>query len=154
MVFLRKYLSLGLCSFFLMSTANAQDMHDPALTEGDSQIIMIITTDAENEALADRLTASHARYTRENDPREGENALILYTLQKGPDYQYSEDYAAEDLRSDQIVYMITQTYKSRAGLVDNLIRVHSEWEDFGEFARWGSGMSTTIRRDTTVIEAF
>lgn len=73
---------------------------------------------AELEAEVDRIFASHAEWMRRTHHRQGDKALLQYTIAKGPD----DDGA--------VVYAMTEIYQSPAGPEDHAKQAHESWEDF------------------------
>ncbi len=71
---------------------------------------------ADLETEADRIFDSHAQFMQRTHYRDGDKALLQYTVTKGP----REDGA--------VIYAITEVYQSPAGPEDHLARSH-DWED-------------------------
>jgi hypothetical protein len=74
---------------------------------------------ADLEAEVDRIFASHAEWMQRTHHRDGDKALLQYTVTKGP---HSE-------REDAVVYAITEVYQSPAGPEDHYKQVYGSWED-------------------------
>ena len=72
---------------------------------------------------ADRIFAAHAEWMQRTHHREGEKALLQYTVTKGPHPE----------RDDAVVYAITEIYRSPAGQEDHSKQAHQTWEDLPAF---------------------
>lgn len=74
----------------------------------------------ELEAEADRIFASHAEWMQGTHRREGDKALLQYTLTKGSHCE----------QEDAVVYAMTEVYQSPAGPEDHSKQAHENWEDY------------------------
>lgn len=91
---------------------------------GRTQWALMFVCPGELEAEADRLLDSHAEWMERTHYREGEKALLQYTVTKGtlPD------------RDGVIVYAMTEVYQSPAGEKDHHQQAEETWEDYA--AMW------------------
>ncbi len=87
---------------------------------GRTQWSFIVVCPADLEAEADRILVSHAEWMQRTHHREGEKALLQYTVTKGRDPD----------RDDVIEYALTEVYQSPAGFEDHSKQAHENWEDF------------------------
>ena len=72
---------------------------------GRTQWSLMFVCPADLEPEADRVFASHAEWMQRTHHREGEKALLQYTVTKGPHPE----------RDDAVVYAMTEVYRSPAG---------------------------------------
>ena len=80
-----------------------------------SLVVRVLPVDSEGdelEAEADRIFASHAEWMQGTLRREGDKALLQYTLTKGSHCE----------REDAVVYAMTEVYQSPAGPEDHTSR--------------------------------
>ena len=92
---------------------------------GRSQWSLMFVCPADLEPEADRIFASHAEWMQGTHYRDGDKALLQYTVTKAPG-----DEGA-------VVYAITEMYQSPSGPEDHLKRAHEDWE---EISAWGALM--------------
>jgi hypothetical protein len=90
---------------------------------GRTQWSFMFVCPADLEAEADRLFASDASWMQRTHHREGEKALLQYTVTKGPHPE----------RGDAVVYAITEIYQSPAGRENHVRQAHETWEDLPAF---------------------
>ena len=92
---------------------------------GNVQLTLVMIATPELEAEGDRLWKSHAAMMEKTHYREGEKALLQYIISKGTD------------DDGNIRYVLTEVYKTPAGLKDHLEgggrRV---WNDREKFHKW------------------
>jgi hypothetical protein len=83
----------------------------------------VLACPAELEAEGDRVFALHAQWMQATHHRDGEKALLQYTVTKGPHPE----------RDDAVVFSITEVYQSPAGWEDHARQAHEEWADWPAF---------------------
>jgi hypothetical protein len=93
-------------------------------------ITWVVDRDAEPEW--DRLFASHARWM-EGHPREGDAALLSYTVSKGPELSNALDPNSEP--TGRTVYVLDEYYESPAG-------VARHWQDGMD--NWGDDLGAVM----------
>jgi len=93
---------------------------------GKVQLTMIFVATPEQEAEGDRILKSHALWMEETHYREGEKALLQYTVGKGTD------------DDGNIHFVVTEVYESDAGLKDHGEQGARNWKDYGDFQKWAS----------------
>ena len=78
----------------------------------------MLTVAAEDVAEGDRLFASHGQWMK-GHPRDGDLALLDYTVSKGPELSNPFDRAGADRQDD---FVIDEYYESPAGIANH-------WQD-------------------------
>ncbi len=91
---------------------------------GKVQLTMIFVATPDLEAEGDRITKAHALWMEETHYREGEKALLQYTVGKGTD------------DDGNIHFVVTEVYESEAGLKDHFEQAHQTWKDFDDWVKW------------------
>jgi hypothetical protein len=85
---------------------------------GKAQFSLIIIAPAELEAEGDRMFSLHAAWMEETHYREGEKALLQYTVAKRSD------------DDGNIIFVLTEVYETMAGVEDHYEQFsHCEWRD-------------------------
>ena len=100
---------------------------------GKVQLTMIFVATPELEAEGDRITKSHARWMEKTHYREGEKALLQYTVGKGTD------------DDGNIHFVITEVYESEAGLNDHGEQGRANWKDFNDYVKWSDKCEKTSK---------
>ncbi|MGA7689099.1 MAG: hypothetical protein WCA29_07695 [Jiangellales bacterium] len=90
---------------------------------GRTQWSLMFVCPADLEAEADRIVASHAEWMQRTHHREGEKALLQYTVTKAPHPE----------QDDAVVYAMTEIYQSPAGVEDHSKQAHETFEDLPAF---------------------
>ena len=102
------------------------------------QLTMVFVATPEQEAEGDRIWKSHAAWMQETHYREGEKALLQYTVAKGTD------------DDGNIHFIVNEVYESATGLKDHSEQAHTNWKDYGAFMKWTDECKSSFR-DATII---
>jgi hypothetical protein len=103
---------------------------------GKAHLNIMWVVEPDDEAQWDRLFASHGQWMQ-GHPREGDAALLSYTISKGPQLANPLDPNSE--RTGKLVYVLDEYYESPAG-------VARHWQDAIE--NWGDDLSAVIEAST------
>ena len=90
---------------------------------GNRQLTMVFIAKPEIEAEGDHIWKSHAEWIKETHYREGDKALLQYTVSKGSDDE------------GNIHFVITEIYQTPEGHKDHKERA-PEWKDFKNWKKW------------------
>ena len=82
-----------------------------------SQLNIIFTAPPDPVAEGDRIFASHAKWLRNTHAREGEKALLLYNLVKGPELSNPMDPSSAPTGNTSFV--LTEVYDTPAGVAEH-----------------------------------
>ena len=97
----------------------------------NTQLTMTVVSPAKLEVEGDRIFRSHAKWMEETHYREGEKALLQYTI-------------AKSLEEDgYVTFVLTEVYENAAGLEDHFART-DDWEAHGDFLKWAEECKVTI----------
>ena len=77
-------------------------------------------------AEGDRLFASHAKWMRNTHARDGEKALLLYNLVKGPELSNPMDPSSKP--TGNTCFVLTEVYETPAGVADHWKQLPA-WEE-------------------------
>ncbi len=80
---------------------------------GKAQLSFMIIAPPELEAEGDRLFKLHAEWMEKTHHREGEKALLQYTLSKSPD------------SDGRVIFILTEVYETVAGIEDHRKQAHN-----------------------------
>lgn len=117
-------------------------------TSDTRQIIFILTVPHSLLADAERLVASHAAWVTGTHDREGEGALLGYSLVRGEELSNPMDLASPP--TGNTLFAITETYATEAGVADHWRRSLS-WDDFRPFLELVSKVKVTVMPSATVV---
>jgi hypothetical protein len=115
---------------------------------GKSHILIMWTVGAEHEAEADRIFGSHAQWM-EGHPKEGDEALISYSISKGPELANPMDPGSEP--TGNLIYVLDEIYESPAGVPRHWQDAIDNWGDLGAIMELSkSGTVQTLHSGTVV----
>lgn len=108
---------------------------------GKTHLVIMWTVGREDVAEMDRIFASHAEWMT-GHPREGDTALLSYTVSKGPELSNPLDPASSP--TGKTVYVLDEIYASPAG-------VARHWQDAVE--NWGPDLGAVMTLATRATVA-
>ncbi|HYX78641.1 MAG TPA: hypothetical protein VE727_04700, partial [Solirubrobacterales bacterium] len=80
---------------------------------GKSHLVVMFTVGPDDVAEGDRIFASHGEWMK-GHPREGDEALLDYTISKGPELSNPMDPTSEP--TGKTVFVLDEYYESPAGI--------------------------------------
>jgi hypothetical protein len=117
--------------------------------KGKTQFNVTWVVDADDEPEWDRIFASHAAWM-EGHPREGDAALLAYSLSKGP--ELSNSLAPSSEPTGKTVYVLNEYYESPAGVARHWQDGMENWAaDLGAVVKASAKASVTTLHSGTVI---
>ncbi len=119
--------------------------------KGKTQITFIFTATPEQEAEGDRLFASHAAWMEKTHHREGQLAMLLYNVVKGPELSNPLDPTSKPTQNK--CYVLTEVYANPAGLADHWKQGAETWKDFKAFVTWASKVKVAVLHGSPVIHS-
>ena len=115
---------------------------------GKSHIIIMWTVSADQEAEGDRLFASHAEWMK-GHPREGAEALLSYSISKGPELANPLDPNSEP--TGNTIFLLDEFYESPAGVARHWQDATENWGDLGKVVELSAkGTVATLHCGTAV----
>ena len=97
-------------------------------------LIYIITTSADQVAEGDRIFKSHVKWMESTHNRDGEKALLHYTVSKAPEISNPLDSISS--ATGNTCFILDEIYETEAGVADHFQQAMSSWEDFSAFVEW------------------
>jgi hypothetical protein len=114
---------------------------------GKSHLLIMWTVGPDDVAEGDRLFASHAEWIK-GHPREGELALLDYTVSKGPELSNPLDPGSEP--TGKTIFVLAEYYESPAG-ISNHWQETANWPDMSAVLEWSAkGTVATLHNGTAV----
>ena len=101
--------------------------------KGKSQITIVFTATPDLVGEGDRIFESHAKWIEETHSREGEKALLLYNIVKGPEQSNPMDPSSGP--TGNTTFVLTEVYESEAGVEDHW-RQAADWKDITAIMDW------------------
>ena len=102
--------------------------------KGKIQLTFVITAPPDLVEEGDRLFRSHAPWMEATHHREGDKALLSYSVSKAPEPSNPMD--PDSAPTGNTCFMLTEIYETEAGVVDHMQQADSSWQDFPSFAEW------------------
>jgi hypothetical protein len=118
--------------------------------EGKTQISFIFTAPPELVAEGDRIFNSHAAWMKKTHHRDGELALLLYNVAKGPELSIPMDPSSAPTGNTN--FTLTEVYASPAGVADHWGR-SANWEDFDAVMAWTGKVKVAVLHGSPVIHS-
>jgi hypothetical protein len=108
---------------------------------GKSHIIIMWIVGADEVVEGDRIFASHAEWMK-GHPTEGPEALIAYSISKGPELENPMDPASPE--TGRTVFVLDEVYETPAGIPRHWQDAVDNWTDFGSIVAW-AGNADEVR---------
>ncbi len=118
--------------------------------KGKTQITFIFTVGPEHVEESDRIFASHAEWMEQTHHREGELALLLYNVVKGPELSNPVDPSSEP--TGNTCFVLSEVYENPAGLADHWNGAPN-WKDFNAFLEWTGNVKITVLHGSPVVHS-
>jgi len=118
---------------------------------GKSHLIIMFTVGPEDVAEGDRIFANHAEWMK-GHPREGDTALLDYTISKSAELSNPLDPSSEP--TGNTIFVIDEYYESPAGVAAHW-QASAEWPEMSSAAAdwFGKAKSIVTLNDGTVVQA-
>ena len=118
---------------------------------GKSHLTIMWVVPPDDEAEWDRIWSSHGRWM-EGHPREGDTALLSYTISKGPELANPLDPNSE--ATGKIVYVLDEDYESPAGVARHWEDAMENWaDDLGAVAEASKRANVATLHNGSIIQA-
>jgi len=117
--------------------------------QGKIQITLMFTVGPDQVEEADRIFASHAEWMEQTHYRDGELALLSYSVAKAPELSNPLDPSSEPTANT--CFALSEVYETPAGLADHWKRGAESWEDFNAFVGWASNANVTALHGAPVV---
>ena len=117
---------------------------------GETHLTIMFTVEAENVAEGDRLFASHGQWMK-GHPREGDVALLEYTVSKGPELSNPLDPNSEP--TGRTIFVLDEYYASPAGIARHWQDSADNWPDMSAVLAWGAKAQVATLHNGTAVQA-
>jgi hypothetical protein len=118
--------------------------------QGKTHLNITWVVEPDDEAEWDRIFASHARWMK-GHPREGDTALLSYSVSKGPELSNPLDPNSEP--TGRTVYVLDEYYESPAGVVRHWQDAMENWaDDLGAVMQASGKTTVTTLHNGTVTQ--
>ena len=115
---------------------------------GKTHIIIMWTVGPDDVAEADRIFASHAEWMK-GHPREGDTALLSYSISKGP--ELSNPLDPNSAPTGNTIFLLDEFYESPAGVARHWQDATENWGDLGKVVELSAkGTVATLHCGTAV----
>ncbi len=116
--------------------------------KGKTHIIIMWTVGPDGVVEGDRIFESHGEWMK-GHPREGDTALLSYSISKGPELANPLDPTSA--LTGNTIFVLDEVYESPAGVAEHWKQATETWGDLGALAEWsGKGTVATLHSGTLV----
>jgi hypothetical protein len=102
--------------------------------KGKTQLTFVIMAPPDLVGEGDRIFKSHASWMEATHHRDGEKALLSYTVSKAP--ELSNPFDSSSAPTGNTCFILDEYYESSAGVADHFQQAMSSWQDFFAFVEW------------------
>lgn len=118
---------------------------------GKSHLVLIFTVEPEDVAEGDRIFSTHGEWMR-GHPSEGPEALLGYTVSKGPEVSNPLDPNSEP--TGRTTFVVDEYFESAAGIARHLQDAADNWAEMSSaLPQWASRAKTILLHNGSVIHA-
>ncbi len=117
---------------------------------GKSHLMIMWTVGADDVAEGDRIFASHGPWMK-GHPREGDVALLEYTVSKGPELSNPLDPSSEP--TGRTIFVLDEYYESPAGIARHWQDAADNWPDLSAVVAWSKKATVATLHNGTAVHA-
>ena len=117
---------------------------------GKSHLVIMYTVGPDDVAEGDRIFASHAEWMK-GHTREGDEALLEYSISKGPELSNPMDPSSEP--TGKTIFVIDEYYASPAGIARHWQDAADNWSDMAAAVAWSAKGTVTTLHNGTAVQA-
>ena len=117
---------------------------------GKSHLVIMFTVGPDDVAEGDRIFASHGEWMT-GHTREGDEALLEYSISKGPELSNPMDPSSEP--TGKTVFVIDEYYASPAGIARHWQDAAENWADMGAAMEWSAKGTVATLHNGTAVQA-
>ena len=110
----------------------------------------MFTVGPDDVAEGDRIFASHGEWMK-GHPREGDVALLDYTISKGPELSNPMDPNSEP--TGKTIFVIDEYYESPAGIARHWQDAMDNWPDMSAVMAWSAKGTVATLHNGTAVQA-
>ncbi len=101
---------------------------------GKIQLTLVVTAGPDQVAEGDRLFKTHLPWMKSSHPKDGDKALLSYTVSKAIEMGNPMDPSSSPTGNTQ--FILTEVYASPAGVSNHFELAENSWDDFPAFMTW------------------
>jgi hypothetical protein len=101
--------------------------------EGKTQLTIVFSVPPDLVEEGDRIFQSHGPWMEATHHRNGDKALLSYTVSKAPELTNPMD--PNSAPTGNTCFILTEVYETEAGVLDHFQQAQS-WEDFAAVGKW------------------
>ena len=109
---------------------------------GKTQLTFVIIAPPDQVAEGDRLFKSHAPWIEKTHHRNGDKALLQYTVSKAPELK--EPLNPDAGTTGNTCFILNEYYESDAGVADHFQQAEASWQDFPAMLKWMEQCKVTV----------
>jgi hypothetical protein len=118
---------------------------------GHSHLVIMFTVGPDDVAEGDRIFASHGEWMK-GHPREGDVALLGYTVSKGPELSNPMDPNSEP--TGNTIFVLDEHYESPAGIARHWQDAMDNWPEMSSAApAWFAKATIVTLHNGTAVQA-
>jgi hypothetical protein len=117
---------------------------------GKSHLVIMFTVGPDDVAEGDRIFASHGEWMK-GHPREGDVALLDYSISKGPELSNPMDPTSEP--TGNTVFVLDEYYESPAGIARHWQDGIDNWGDMSAVGAWSAKARVATLHNGTAVQA-
>jgi hypothetical protein len=117
---------------------------------GRTNIVVMWVVGPDEVAEGDRIFTSHAKWMT-GHPRSGEEALLSYTISKGP--ELSDPVDPNSAPTGNTIFVLNEVYQGPAGVPEHWRQAVESWEDLPAFMEWSRRNTVSTLHDGVVVQS-
>ena len=117
---------------------------------GKSHLVVMFTVGPDDVAEGDRIFASHGEWMK-GHTREGDEALLDYSISKGPELSNPMDPSSEP--TGKTIFVIDEYYASPAGIARHWQDAADNWSDITAALAWSAKGTVATLHNGTAVQA-
>jgi hypothetical protein len=102
--------------------------------KGKIQLTFVIVAPPGLADEGDRIFETHAPWMESTHHRDGDRALLSYSVSKAPELSNLMDPTSAP--TGNTVFVLTEVYETEAGVADHFEQAQSSWEQFPAAVEW------------------
>jgi hypothetical protein len=120
-------------------------------SKGTSHLLIMFTVGPDDVAEGDRIFASHGEFMK-GHPREGDVALLDYSISKGPELSNPMDPSSEP--TGNTIFVVDERYASPAGIANHWQDTMANWAEMSSAApAWFEKATIVTLHNGTAVQA-
>ena len=101
---------------------------------GKVQMTYVIVAPPDQVEEGERLFRSHGPWMEATHPRDGEKALLSYSVSKTPELTNPMDVSSDPTGNTS--FILTEIYETEAGVANHFQMAMDSWQDFPALGEW------------------